>query len=130
MTEASTPHGTGAILGPSMPRRALPGLLPAIFASTLVREAVRAGASRAELLAASGLDEATIADPERRLPVAAIYATWAAAMRRVRDDGLPVTVARQFALEHYPILGFAAMTAPSLRVALGQARVGTPGSTP
>ena len=54
------------------------------------------------------------------LPLAAIFGGWAAAMRAVRDDGLPVQVARTFAIEHYSVLGFAVMTAASGREAIAR----------
>jgi AraC-like DNA-binding protein len=94
--------------------------LPAIFVTTLLRESVRLGGSRAALLRDAGLAEAELSDAEAALPVERVFATWAAAMRQLRDDGLPVVVARTFALEHYPILGFAAMTAPTVREALAR----------
>jgi AraC-like DNA-binding protein len=39
-------------------------------------------------------------------------------MRRVRDDGLPIAVARSFSLEQYPVLGFTVMTAATCRDAI------------
>jgi hypothetical protein len=41
-------------------------------------------------------------------------------MRAVRDDGLPVEVARTFSIEHYSLLAFAVMTAASGREALAR----------
>jgi AraC-like DNA-binding protein len=96
------------------------GLLSAIFVSTLLREATRLGGARAELLRQAGLSEADLVDDEAMLPIERVFAAWAAAMRLVRDDGLPIVVARTFELAHYPLLGFAAMTAPSVREALGR----------
>jgi len=58
--------------------------------------------------------------PEAPLPLDAIFDGWAAAMRAVRDDGLPVQVARTFSIEHYALLGFAVMTAASGREALAR----------
>ena len=94
--------------------------LPAIFVTTLLREAVRLGGARAEILREAGLEEADVAQPEAALPIERLFAAWAAAMRQLRDDGLPIVVARTFALEHYPILGFAAMTAPTMREAIAR----------
>jgi len=58
--------------------------------------------------------------PEAPLPLEALFEGWAAAMRSVRDDGLPVHVARMFSIEHYSVLGFAVMTAASGREALAR----------
>jgi AraC-like DNA-binding protein len=59
-----------------------------------------------------------LATPDAPLSLEAIFGGWAAAMRAVRDDGLPVHVARTFSIEHYSVLGFAIMTAASGREAI------------
>lgn len=71
-----------------------------------------------QLLADAGLTRAELADPESPVAITAIFALWEALLRRVRDEALPMTVAQGFSLEHYPVLGFAVMTALSGREAL------------
>lgn len=94
--------------------------LPALFVSAIAAEATRRGASRAQLLADARLAEDSLADPEAHVPLVAVFDAWASAMRQTRECGLPVAVARSFAIEHYPTLGFAVMTAPNGREALGR----------
>ena len=91
--------------------------LPAIFVHAVVEKAVSLGAARAPLVEASGLASAQLASPESPVPVTAVFATWEAAMRVLRDPGFPIAYARDFTIEHYPILGFAVMTAQSGREA-------------
>ncbi len=100
--------------------------LPAVFVTSVIELAAARGASRTALLAASGCSPADLASPERPVPVSAVFDTWAAAMRAVRDPGFPMAYAGAFSIESYPILGFAVLTAPSGREAFARAiRYGT-----
>jgi len=94
--------------------------LPAFFVRAIAAEATKRGASRAKLLADARLADDALADPEEPVPLAAVFDAWASAMRQLRDDALPIAVARTFAIEHYPTLGFAVMTAPTGREALAR----------
>src|ERR1700677_2749895 len=47
--------------------------------------------------------------PRATGPVAAVFDTWAAAMRAVGDPGFPMAYASAFSIESYPILGFAVL---------------------
>jgi AraC-like DNA-binding protein len=96
------------------------GALAAIFVTSVVNEAVRRGASRGALLAASGMPEDVLLHPEAPVPLSAVLNVWEAAMRLLHDDGFPVAVARTFTLDHYPVLGFAIMTAASGREAIAR----------
>jgi AraC-like DNA-binding protein len=78
------------------------------------------GVSKAIVLAGAGVPLEVLNTPEAPLPLEAIFGGWAAAMRAVRDDGLPVHVARTFSIEHYSVLGFAVMTAASGREAIAR----------
>jgi AraC-like DNA-binding protein len=91
--------------------------LPAVFVHAVLEKAASCGAAREPLVEASGLSPAQLASPENPVPVAAVFATWEAAMRTLRDPGFPIAYARGFTIEHYPILGFAVMTAQSGREA-------------
>jgi hypothetical protein len=84
----------------------------------MIDRAVERGADRAALLAAAG--PLSKCPPETPVPLVAVFATWEAAMRAVRDPALPIAFARAFALEHYPVLGFATMTAPTGREAVAR----------
>ncbi|HKO51522.1 MAG TPA: AraC family transcriptional regulator [Polyangiaceae bacterium] len=94
--------------------------LPAVFLSALVRVAESRGAFKEIILAGAGVPPEALDTPEAPLPLSAIFGGWAAAMRALRDDGLPVHVARTFSIEHYSVLGFAVMTAASGREAIAR----------
>jgi AraC-like DNA-binding protein len=100
--------------------RANPATLSAVFVTAVVDEAARRGASRAALLRSAGLSEEAVVSPEALVPYPSVLSVWDTAMRSLRDDGLPVAVARTFKLEHYQVLGFAIMTAPSAREAIAR----------
>jgi AraC-like DNA-binding protein len=95
--------------------------LPAVFVTSVIELAVARGASRAALLLASGCSAADLASPERPVPVSAVFDTWAAAMRAVRDPGFPMAYGSAFSIESYPILGFAVLTAATGREAFARA---------
>jgi AraC-like DNA-binding protein len=95
-------------------------MLPAIFLAAVVRVAEERGVSPAIVLAGAGVPPEAFEAPEAPLPLEAIFGGWAAAMRAIRDDGLPMHVARTFSIEHYSVLGFAVMTAASGREALSR----------
>jgi AraC-like DNA-binding protein len=89
--------------------------LPAIFVTGLIERAVERGGDRARLLAAAG--PSAHLPPDARVPLVDVFAAWEATMRAIRDPALPIAFAQGFALEHYPVLGFLAMTAPTIREA-------------
>jgi AraC-like DNA-binding protein len=92
--------------------------LPALFALEVIDEASRRGAQRQAMLSAAGLSGGELASPEAPIPLRSVLAVWEAAMRAVRDPGLPIAVAKRFSIEQYPVLGFAVMTAPTVREAI------------
>jgi len=85
-----------------------------------VRVAEQRGLRPAIVLAGAGVPAAVLELPDAPLPLEAIFGGWAAAMRALRDDGLPVHVARTVSIEHYSVLGFAVMTAATGREALAR----------
>jgi Arabinose-binding domain of AraC transcription regulator, N-term len=89
--------------------------LPAVFVLGVVETAAAFGVSRPSLLAASALAPGQLSTPEAPVPVSAVFATWEAAMRALRDPAFPITYAKRFSVESYPVLGFAIMTAPTGR---------------
>jgi AraC-like DNA-binding protein len=110
-----------SVLYAVVPASAFDAPLPAIFVTSVIELAVARGASRTALLAASGASPAELASPEKPVPVAAVFATWAAAMRALGDPSFPMVYAGAFSIESYPILGFAVLTAASGREAFARA---------
>lgn len=86
----------------------------------MVRVAEQRGVAKSTVLTSARVPAEVLETPEAPLPLEAIYDGWAAAMRAVRDDGLPVYVARTFSIEQYSVLGFVVMTAASGREALAR----------
>jgi AraC-like DNA-binding protein len=87
-------------------------------AASMVHEAAARGLAPGPLLERLGLDAASAADPERRVPFAALFAVWAECMRALRDPALPLAAAQRIRLEEYTALGFAATSASSVRAAV------------
>jgi AraC-like DNA-binding protein len=65
------------------------------------------GLQRAALCEAAGLEGELLGQgPEARVPIGQLFGLWAAAMRQLREPGLPVEVARKTRLEKFGLLGF------------------------
>jgi len=94
--------------------------LPSIFATSVADAAAARGGDRTVVLGATGLTPAQLASADVLVPVEAVFAAWAEAMRQVRDPGFAVFYARQFEVERYPILGFALLTAATVREAIAR----------
>jgi hypothetical protein len=73
-----------------------------MFALEVIAEAAGRGAHRQTLLSAAGLSGGGLANPEAAIPLRSVFAVWEAAMRALRDPGLPVAVAKRFSIERYP----------------------------
>jgi AraC-like DNA-binding protein len=95
--------------------------IPAVFATSVADAAAARGADRAAILAATALTAAQFAAPEAPVPVEAVFAAWEQAMRQLVDPGFPLFYAQRFEIERYPILGFALMTAATVRDAIARA---------
>jgi AraC-like DNA-binding protein len=67
-----------------------------------------------ELLAEVGLDRATLADADRRIPAAAADRLWQAAMARSRDPDLPLHAAERLEFGAYRVIDHLAAHAPTL----------------
>jgi AraC-like DNA-binding protein len=96
-----------------MPAPRTTATLPALFVTSVIERAAERGADRSALLAASGASAEALRAPEAPVPIVHVFAVWDAAMRAIRDPAFPIAYARTFAIEHYPVLGFAVMTAPT-----------------
>ncbi|HVZ72927.1 MAG TPA: AraC family transcriptional regulator ligand-binding domain-containing protein [Polyangia bacterium] len=94
--------------------------LPAIFVIAVAEAVAARGGAREEIVAASGLTAAQLAAPEAPVPMQAVFAAWERAMRLLRDASFPVFYAQRFEVERYPLLGFAIMTAPTVREAFAR----------
>jgi AraC-like DNA-binding protein len=105
----------GKVRNSSAPRA---GSALAPVAASMVQEAAARGLAPGPLLARLGLDAASAADPERRVPFTALFEVWAECMRALRDPALPLAAAQRIRLENYTALGFAVTSASSVRAAI------------
>jgi AraC-like DNA-binding protein len=60
-------------------------------------------------------------DLERRVPIETIFELWAEVTRAVDDPGVPIAFAESLRIEDLGVLGFAALTAPTVRSAIERA---------
>ena len=94
--------------------------LPAVFVTSVADAVAARGGARQEVIAATGLTAAQLEAPEAPVPVQAVFTAWERAMRLLGDPGFPMFYAQQFEVERYPLLGFALLTAPSVREAIAR----------
>lgn len=80
----------------------------------------RLGIDVAALLADAGLTAAQVADPDGRLPGAAVASLWQAALRHSGDPGLGLRVALAVPFGAYRIIDFLAASAPTVGEALSR----------
>jgi AraC-like DNA-binding protein len=73
------------------------------------------------LLRASGLPDLFARDPDARLPVAAVWRLWHAAVEATRDRALAIRYGMTTRLDQLGLFGFAVMTAPTAREAAARA---------
>ena len=66
------------------------------------------------LLRAAGLTAAQVEDPDARLPIAAVSALWAAALKESGDPGLGLRVALAVPFGAYRVIDFLAASAPTV----------------
>ncbi len=92
--------------------------VPAAYADQLVQLVRPWGVTAAELLSAAGLSEAAAQDPHGRLPIDAFGRLLDRARALTGEPGLGFYLGLQKRISMYGYLGFAAMTAGSLREAL------------
>jgi len=84
------------------------------------------GVTPAELLVGSGLDASEIAEPQGRLPLETYLSVIARARTLTGEPGIGICWGLRMRLSAYGYLGFAAMSAPTLRGALELAVQFTP----
>jgi AraC-like DNA-binding protein len=94
------------------------GSLIAPLAAALVHEAGERGVGRPAMLAALGVDDDALADGERRIPIGRMLTAWELAMRSIRDDALPIAVAKLASVERFGLLGYVIYTRADVREAL------------
>jgi len=97
-----------------------PGSVPAISARRLLAEVASSGGSTTAALRYAGLDAAALEGTEARLPLAAQYQLWEAAVAQTGDRTLPLRIAQRYDVPTYDVLGFACATAPDLATAYGR----------
>ncbi|HEX5658737.1 MAG TPA: AraC family transcriptional regulator [Polyangiales bacterium] len=73
------------------------------------------GVATASFLRGLGL---SAADGERRIAIEHLYAAWELVAHALRDPALPILYAERLRIEDHHVLGFAAMSAPTLAEAL------------
>lgn len=95
--------------------------LPAVHALHLAALVRRWGISSAELFGPLGLREESLAEPDARLPIATVVVLVERARALTREPALGVHVGLQMRASVYGFLGFAAMSASTLREALALA---------
>ena len=106
--------------GPVDWRRVAFATLPAVFVTSVADAAAACGGARNDVLSAAGLTAAQLDAPESPVPVEAVFAAWERAMRQLDDAAFPIFYARRFEVERYPLLGFAVLTASSVREAISR----------
>ena len=100
-----------------MPASATPSLIAAL-AVRLLAAATSRGLPRAPLLAALGVDEQYLTDPEARIPASSMYAVWEVAMRACRDEAFPIDVGKLSSIGGLGLLGYVLYTRPTIEDAL------------
>ncbi|APR87787.1 Transcriptional regulator, AraC family protein [Minicystis rosea] len=93
-------------------------MIAAGHALQLVELAARWGVTEANLLAGLDLDAAALSDPRLRLPVSVFTELAARAKALTGEPGLGFCLGLQMRISSHGYLGFAAMSAPTLRDAL------------
>lgn len=83
-------------------------------AAALVRHARARGVDLTDALAAVGLDEAGLGEPERRVDVEAHHHLWATAAERVGDPDFGLRFAERLDLDSFHLVGHLAATSPTL----------------
>ena len=104
--------------------------VPAAYAEQLVQLVRRWGVTAQDLLSGTGLSETDVHDPQGRLPLETFGALIERARALTGEPGLGFYLGLQKRVSMYGYLGFAAMSAGSLREALELFIRFTPALTP
>jgi AraC-like DNA-binding protein len=87
-------------------------------ARALIELAVRQGMKQSPLLEVVGVDAAALASSETRLSFDRFAELWATVARGLQLSELPLLLARGLRLEAYDVMGFAVLTASTMREAV------------
>lgn len=101
-----------------MPAPSTAATLPAAYVRELIELCGRLDVTPSEMLAGSGLDVASLSLPATRVDLATFAALVRRAEHLTQEPGLAYLVGRHMQLSWHGFLGFAAMTAGTLREAL------------
>lgn len=104
-------------------------MLPAVHTRHIVDVVKRWGVSAKDVLGPLGIDEATLDDPGARMPLADVERIVRRAQELTGEPGLGFYLALEMRISWHGYLGFAAMTAPTLRESLVLAERYTPTRT-
>lgn len=104
-------------------------MLPAVHTRHIVDLVKRWGVSAQDVLTPLGIDEATLDDPGARMPLPDVERIVLRAVELTGEPGLGFYLALEMRISWHGYLGFAAMTAPTLREALVLAERYTPTRT-
>jgi AraC-like DNA-binding protein len=104
-------------------------VLPAVHTRHIVDLVKRWGVTAEALLGPLGIDEATLDDPGARMPIADVERIVRRSIELTGEAGLGFYLALEMRISWHGYLGFAAMTAPTLREALVIAERYTPTRT-
>lgn len=102
---------------PAPPSRPVPTVLMA-WTGTLLRALEAQGIDGRSLAAEAGIPAAALAEPDRRIPLAASKRLWRAAVDAAGDPALGIEVSRHVRPTTFHALGHAFLASPTLREAL------------
>lgn len=104
-------------------------MLPAVHTRHIIDLVKRWGVTAQDVLGPLGIDEATLEDPGARLAIADVERIVRRSIELTGEEGLGFYLALEMRISWHGYLGFAAMTAPTLREALVIAERYTPTRT-
>jgi AraC-like DNA-binding protein len=94
------------------------GSVSVVGAWKVLEAAEKGGADRARLIAGAGIDPERMRDPEAHIPLATHHLLWELATAEANDRALPLRVAEACEPATFSVLGYACMTAATVREAL------------
>ena len=99
----------------------LRGTYGSALGKAMLAYATSRGVAEGEALALMGATRAELDEPDARLPFGPAVAFWAHLVRELGDPGVPVAFASAMSASDFGVLGFAAMTAPTVGAGLARA---------
>lgn len=94
------------------------GSVSVVGAWKVLETAQKGGADRGRILERASLDPDRLRDPEAHIPLASHHELWEVAVDEARDRALPLKVAEACEPATFHVLGYACMTAATVREAL------------